>query len=220
MKQVPGNKQLVAGSDVADEAIEITKPQDRAWYRLISAGESVQAYGYFKQFLSMDKPRSISRLARHLRMHRNSLLGYSSRFKWVDRAAAYDDYSSTKELERQRMYREKSELEWAGRRDEQRQQEWDIAQQLLEKVRQMLQVPLFKETISERLADLDPDGKIIIEQIVSIEPLDWSALDIARYFEIASKVARLSTGMATDQKRIRIDVTAMADEELERLANE
>lgn len=219
MKQVKGNTKLQITDGHTDQVIDVTPPQQRPWYRLTDAGETINAYNYFKLYLQQTSPRNIEKLARRLGKHGQGLRNYSARFKWKDRAAAYDDFHTNLELERQRARREKQELEWLARRDEQRQQEWDIAQALLEKVRQMLQVPLFKETVYDRLKDLDPDGKIIIEQIVHFEPLDWSAVDIARYFEVASKMARLATGMDTDQKKLRIDVSALTDEQLEEMVN-
>lgn len=220
IKQVTGNQAMVPAVGLSDEVIDLL-PRDtqHVWYRQGAAGETQVAYAYFKQYLAMDAPRNVSRLARHLRMHRQSLMTYASRFKWTDRAAAYDDHRAGKELERLRVTREKRDLEWLNRRDEQRQQEWDIAQELLERVRQMLRVPLFRETVDEYLEGLDPDGKIIIRQMVTFEPLDWSAIDIARFFDVASKMARLATGMDTDQRKLRVDVSALTDEELERLVN-
>lgn len=217
MKQVKGNEPLQLPAGIGD-TLEMGKIEHRAWHRL--PDESSKAYSYFKMYLALPMPRSIGRLAKQLRMQRAGLGRYSANYKWLDRATAYDDYNSAKELERSRIRREKADLQWQERRDQQRQAEWDIAQQLLDKVRLMLQVPLFKETVRERLKDLDPDGKIIIEQIVTFEPLDWSAVDIARYFEVAAKMARLATGMDTDQKKLRIDVSALSDEELEKLVNE
>ena len=209
----------MAIGDLDEGIIDLSPPGERVWYRQGSAGESVTAYNYFKMYLRMPAPRAITRLARQLRLHQNTLLSYSNRFKWVARASAYDDFQTGRELDRQRDQREKRELEWLARRDEQRQQEWDIAQALLERVRLMLNVPLFRETIHEHLKDLDPDGRIIIEQVITFEPLDWSAVDIARFFDVASKMARLATGMDTDQRKLRVDVSALTDDELERLAN-
>jgi hypothetical protein len=215
MKQVEGNEQLVPASLITDIGdIEITQ---YPWRRL--ENEPITAYSYFKHYLTLPQPRKVARLAVQLRLHRQGLARYCATYKWVDRAAAYDDFLATKELQRQKLRREKADLEWAARRDEQREQEWDIAQQLLDKVRQMLQVPLFAERTEEILEGLDPQGRIIIRQIIHFEPLDWGATDMARFFEVASKMARLATGMDTDQKKIRIDVAALTDEELERLSS-
>lgn len=194
------------------------RPVSRVWYRMVAAGEGHQPYRYFKMYLQMEQPRNVTKLAKHLRLTTGALGKYSSEFKWVDRAGAYDDWNSDRVLTRLRQQQELRERLWAERRDHQREQEWDIAQALLDKVREMLSVPLFTETVTEMLKGIDPDGRIIIEQVIRYEPLDWGATDMARFFDVASKMARLATGMDTDQKKIRIDVSALTDDELERLA--
>jgi hypothetical protein len=217
MKQVEGNQQIVPVGDL-QETLDIEQPS-YVWRRW--SGESNVAYTYFRQYLAQEqRPRKIDRLAKQLRMHGNGLRRYSAQFKWLERAAAFDDYNSSKELDKQRRHAELRNLQWEERRDVQREQEWEIAQELLDKVRQMLRVPLFTEHVEELLEGLDPDGRIIVRQMVTVQPLDWSATDMARFFEVASKMARLATGMATDQKRIRIDVAALTDEELEQLAGQ
>ena len=212
MKQVTGNMALVPEEQITDVA-----PQ-RRWYRL--KNESPTAYGYFKQYLALPVPRSVGRLAKQLRMERTGLARYSADFKWLDRAADYDDYNNERQLDEKRRQRESKDLEWSARRDQQREAEWQIAQDLLDKVRMMLRVPLFKETITENLDGIDEHGRIIIRQIIVNEPLDWSPSDIAKFFEVATKMARLATGMDTDRKRIKIDVSALSDEELDELADE
>jgi hypothetical protein len=220
MKQVTGNQQLTVLDDISDEVLDAATAPARAWYRMADAGETVHTYRYFKMYLAMELPRSIGRLAVHLRMHRSGLARLSHTYKWLDRAAAHDDYMAGKQLERQKKQAEIRDMEWIARRDIQKEQEWQLAQDMLDKVRQMLAVPIFAERVEEMLEGLDPTGRIIVRQIVHIEPLDWSAVDIARYFEVAAKIARLATGMDTDQKKIRIDVSALTDAELEQLASQ
>ncbi len=190
----------------------------RIWYRMRSAGEGTTSYRYFKFYLMMNQPRKLGKLARHLRVSESNLRKYSSDFDWLERAAAFDDYHSEQELTKLRQKQELAERVWADRRNEQREIEWQFAQELLDKVRQMLQVPLFSYTVTETLKDLDQNGRIIVEQIVNVAPLDWGAVDMARFFEVASKMARLATGMDTDQKKVRLDISALTDDELERIA--
>ena len=217
IKQVLGNQQLTSVVELDDQTIDM-QPVSRIWYRLDAAGESQHAYAYFKAYLAMQAPRNISRLARHLRMQRSGIARFASIYNWAQRAAAYDDWHTDIELTRMRRNAERRERVWEERRDEQREAEWQIAQALLDKVRQMLTVPLFTETVTEMLKGIDPDGRIIVEQVIRYEPLDWGATDMARFFDVASKMARLATGMDTDQKKLRIDVSTLTDDELERLA--
>ncbi len=231
MKQVPGNSAISTMAAITDIAVIGEDAIERIWYRL--KGEPMVAYRYFKQYLAMPTPRSMPRLAKHLRMHQNTFLQYSSRFKWIERAEAYDNQQTTKELEKMRVQRELADKKWAERRDEQRETEWNIAQELIEKVKLMLQVPLMKQTMTdyivnieneeidpEVLEGIDKDSVVIVKKVIINEPVDWSAIDISRFFDIASKMARLATGMATEHKKLRIDVSSLTDEELERLKNE
>jgi hypothetical protein len=214
MKQVAGNQQLV----IADEEITDIDHVNYVWRR--QNGEPATAYGYFKLYLNQPTPRKLDKTAKQARVTRSALSVYCAKYKWVERAAAYDDNESTKELERKRRWREAKDLEWSARRDKQREDEWNIAQQFMAKVRQMLSVPLFREEITEYLDGLDEQGRIIIKQVIINEPLDWSPSDMAKFFEVAAKMARLATGMDTDRKRIKIDVSALSDEELDELIDE
>lgn len=215
MKQVKGNQQIESGVDVYD----VMQPVNYVWRRMPE--ETTLNYKYFKAYLMMPTPRSMERVGKQLRLKTgNSLRAISGKFRWLERAAAYDDHYAEKQLEEKRKLKEKLELVWLERREVQRQQEWDIAQQLLVKVRQMLAVPLFQETISTKMKGLDAHGRIILEQVIINKPLDWSPSDIAKFFEVASKIARLATGQETDRKKIKIDFSKISDDELEALIME
>ncbi len=213
MKQVKGNQQIALREE---DLIEVAPA--RIWYR--QPKESPRLYSYFKMYLEQPVPRKVGRLAKQLRMQHSGLARYCADYKWLERAAAFDDHNNEAKLDRKRREREKQDEVWLARRDEQRQQEWDIAQQFLQKVRQMLNTPLFKETITEYLDSLDPQGRIIIKQVITYEPLDWSPSDMAKFFEIGSKIARLATGQETDRKKIKIDFGKLSDEELDELLTE
>jgi hypothetical protein len=212
MKQVKGNQQLVIHeADMLDVV-------DYKWRKL--PDEPNRAYQYFKLYLGLPVPRKLDRVAAKTRLSRGAIGAYSAKYKWLERADAYDNNENNKELEKKRRHREKIDEQWLERRDEQRQQEWDIAQQFLNKVRQMLNTPLFRETVTEYLDSLDPQGRIIIKQVITYEPLDWSPSDMAKFFEIGSKIARLATGQETDRKKIKIDFGKLSDAELDELLTE
>lgn len=232
MKQVEGNQQLVTLDDTDIYDGDVVDAATYTWRRL-APDESIKQYAYFKAYLGMPLPRNLGRLAKQYRITDSFIRLLSSKFKWRARAADYDDHEAAKIVEQARIYNQKREAEWSKRRDKQREAEWKIAQDLLVKVRSMLQVPLFKQTIVDYITtveneEIDPDvlekvgsdDVVIIKKVIINEPLDWSAIDIARFFDVASKMARLATGMATEHKQMRIDVSKLTDEELERLKNE
>jgi hypothetical protein len=216
MKQVRGNKPLIELDD--DDITFDIEPVKYEWRRMHD--EKKIYYSYFKAYVAMPHPRRISRIAKQLRFAENTVRMWAGKYRWRERAEKYDAHYLEKELEIKRQLHEKTELEWLERRQLQRQQEWDIAQNLLDKVRKMLAVPLFQETINTKMKGLDKHGRIILEQVIINKPLDWSPSDIAKFFEVASKIARLATGQETDRKKIKIDFGKLSDEELDNLLNE
>jgi len=79
----------------------------KSWNRLPS--ESAAAYAAFKEYLELPD-RSLTKLEQKLNKKRGQLGNWSSKYSWVDRAAAYD--SSIVEAERKaKIKRQQSELE-------------------------------------------------------------------------------------------------------------
>ena len=101
---------------------------------------------------------------------------------WILRARAEDEYKE-EEIRRIQIERQSS---W-------RDQEWEIAQKLYTRARDMLTMPLLRTTTEN-------DGKTII-----IEPVNWGESDIRKTFDVASKLARGSTGMPTATSAVTID---------------
>lgn len=108
------------------------------------------------------------------------------KFTWPARAEAWDEDVARRETE-----------EWEARRRQLREQEWESAQALIEKAKQMLVFPLAKTQRSEK----DADGKIIAETIII--PARWSVRDAAAMVDTASKLMRLSSDLETD--RLAVD---------------
>lgn len=193
--------------------------QPQIWHR--QPGEPLTAYQYFKIFLRLGeglaKERTLNRVAKQTRRAASYIGQLSFTYNWTIRAKAYDKYWLDREDQARKAAIDENERQWAARTKELRETEWQMSQAMLEKVRQMLRVPLFRETIEETIDGIDPDGRIIIKQVIINEPLDWGATDIARFFEVASKMARLATGQETERKKLKIDVTRMSDEELDEI---
>ena len=79
----------------------------KAWYRL--PGESSAAYEAFKMYLETPE-RSLTKVEQKLNKKRGQLGNWSSKYNWVDRAAAYD--SSIVEQERRlKIKQRKKDLE-------------------------------------------------------------------------------------------------------------
>jgi hypothetical protein len=96
---------------------------------------------------------------------------------YQERVEAWDNYLAA--LERQK---------WIDRRLKIREEEWDVGSRLLERGKEMLMFPVFRQ--------IQADNSMIIE------PADWRLKDIPVVLEKASKLLRLSTGMSTENVQI------------------
>jgi hypothetical protein len=154
-------------------------------------GETKRANTALADYAMMGPARSLAKLAEHYvsqpatsappTRRLNALKRWSTRHDWQARVSAWED-----------IKRAEAEEEWGRRRSELCEIEWGKARQLLERADAMLKLPLTEKIV-------DSDGQMVV-----IKPVRWSAADIARYTETASKLMRLAAGMETE----RTDVTS------------
>lgn len=169
------------------------KPWERQPY------DTQTSWAYFQLYLEQDAPRSINeayrlhRARRGLKVARNQGAPGSWRnlgagknvrgvalpgaISWERRAAAWDDHVA--ELDRRK---------WVERRLQLREKEWDLGQKLIEKAQQMLMFPV--------MAQESADGKTLIL------PADWKLRDVPAVVAAASKLARLSAEMSTENLNV------------------
>jgi hypothetical protein len=123
------------------------------------------------------------------------------RYNWLDRAKAYDQY-----LRQQADAAEAEEVrrtgrERARRREQVEESEWTARGRLLSMAERMLDYPL--ETVEE--VDDEPearaDGVFIIRRIIH-RPIRWSMADVSKFYEMASRLGRLSTGAETERATV------------------
>lgn len=155
-------------------------------------GEPGKAYAAFRLYRDMGPTsRSIAKVAEQRgergSTSRTSL--WSSKWRWVERAAAYDAWVDViRRDERERGFREEERLRFQQRR-ELIQSELDISRKALERVKQGLAGPMFRQRIVE-------DGRVTI-----IEPTKWTFRDLAAVFVLADRRARLALEMFGDAAR-------------------
>jgi hypothetical protein len=101
-------------------------------------------------------------------------------YQWRERAMQYDI-----------MQDRQVQVLWSRRRRDQREKEWELSTRLIAKAEAMLQFPLTRVSKEETLAN----GKT---KITIIEPAGWRLADIPRMLGVASKLARLASGMETE----------------------
>lgn len=154
-------------------------------------GETAKAFQAFRAYRDLYPPRDRSVLAAYRQAkgkpHARRAAGIWNRWcaehAWVERAHAYD-------LHREQLERQAREETWRVRAAQVADTEWDLAQQLIERAREMLRLPLVEQR-------LERDGRTII-----IKPTRWSAGDVRGYAELASRLMRLATGKPTDQQAL------------------
>lgn len=130
------------------------------WERM--PNESSKAYAAFCVYRDLGPERSLEKAIQKLDKKRvkQTVWRWSSKYNWVARCKAYDDYIER----RKREERERAILEMAERHAR--------------------EAVAFQQKVLARLKDIDPS--------------ELSPSDIARWFDVAVKVERLSRGEPTE----------------------
>jgi len=147
-----------------------------SWERL--PGESSRAYSVFCEYMNLGPYRSLDKLKQklHKSITKSVLARWSVKYKWVERASAYDDY-----IEKlKRIENEKAIVEMCERQAK-------IAMEFLEKVEKRL------ETLDP--ADLTPselirwlDIAVKVERLARGEPADISKAEVTTLPQIIEVV--------------------------------
>ncbi len=106
-------------------------------------GESSRHYMLARGYFELGPRRCLSDIATMHGFSLKSIKVYSSRYQWGRRARAYDHYLQTIQTEQQhkawqRVTEENAER-WARRLEQRRELEWEIAQEFLQKAREVLE---------------------------------------------------------------------------------
>lgn len=176
-----------------------TTDAPRIW--LQQEDESAQAYEAFKLYLDLGPARSFNAAYRQSRGLQKGVkratpgrwLRWSSRYRWVLRARAFDLANADLADDARQAALAKKAAEWERRRAAQREKDYALGAALQARARKLLN------------ADLDA-----------------RAGDVARMAEVGSKLARLATGMETDSTKVNvagsisldIDLSDKTDDEL------
>lgn len=154
------------------------------WQRRV--GESQQAFAAFQVYVELGAERSLGMVGQRLGKSKAICERWSAQWEWVARATAYDNHLSRIRQAATEAAVEAEARKWEERRSALREQEWTMAERLLERAGKMLEHPLTR-TKGE-------DGKTLV-------PAGWRQVDVAAMVEMASKVARLATEMETDRTK-------------------
>jgi hypothetical protein len=172
-------------------------------------GENERAHLALHDYDALGPDRTLERLSAIYRSattvvptrQTTTLKNWSTRYQWQERLAQQQELRLAAE-------RERRDAVWAARREQIRDESWELAQRLRKRAIELLDHPTVEEHIESK------DGKTI----TIVKPSRWAQRDIPAIAETFDKLARLSAGMDTEQIRIEgltpQNLSDLSDEEL------
>ena len=139
--------------------------------------EGAKAFAAFSVYLSLGAERSIRAVGEKLGKSEGLLERWSGKFDWPARVQAQAAYLATVEREATEALTRTKAAQWLTRREEHKEDEWGLRAELIAASREALKP--FRER-----------GK------------QATLGDIARAVDLASKLGRLATGLATDHTEV------------------
>jgi hypothetical protein len=165
-------------------------------------GESAQAYRGFRQYLEMSPTeRSVRDAYRQVygKPTATQAAGFFSAWaignRWRARAQEWDAAQARIEHEARMKEAAANAAKWARRREQIAEEDFNDAQRLRERVRDIMALPLTAQTLTD--TQESPDGRTVIHNY-HIEPLKVRAADAAQMLRLASERQRLAAEMATE----------------------
>ena len=140
--------------------------------------EGAKAFAAFCAYLSLGPERSTQAVARKLAKSEQLVRRWSARWRWAERVRAHAGRLAAVEREAAEALARGKAAEWLGRQQSLREQEWEMHEKCVAAARRALAAFMEREKVYANLAD------------------------IARVLEVASKLGRLASGMATDKTEL------------------
>ncbi len=139
--------------------------------------ESAKAFAAFSLYLSLGPQRSLAAVSQKLKKSEGLMARWSGQHRWVERTDAYVRHLAKVEAEAQTALLREKAVEWGQRQQSLREEEWTIHEECIRAAREAL------KRFYER-------GK------------GATLGDVARLLDLASKLGRLSSGLATDKTEV------------------
>lgn len=136
--------------------------------------ESDKAYAAFSLYLSMGPQRSTQAVATKLAKSRQLIRHWSARWRWTERVQAHAGHLTTVEREATEALTRAKSVEWLTRQQALREEEWEMHEKCIAAAKRGLAAFMVREKVYANLAD------------------------IARILEVASKLGRMASGLATE----------------------
>ncbi len=140
--------------------------------------ESAKAFAAFSLYLSLGPERSIRVVGERLRKSAGLMERWSRRFDWPARAKAHAAHLAMVEREASEALVRGASAEWLRRQQTLRETEWQMHEECIAAAKRGLKAFMEREKVYANLAD------------------------ISRMLEVASKLGRLASGMATDKTEL------------------
>ena len=140
--------------------------------------ESAKAFEAFSVYLGMGPERSLAAVAQKLAKSRQLLKRWSAKFDWPGRVQAQAAYLAIVEREATEALAREKGAEWLKRQQTLRQTEWEMHEKCIAAAKRGLAAFMEREKVYANLAD------------------------ISRMLEVASRLGRLASGLATDKTEV------------------
>lgn len=140
--------------------------------------ESNKAFAAFKTYLDLGPERSLEATGRKLGKSTTLMERWSRRWNWSGRVAAHAEHLAVVEQQATEAMTRSKAVEWLRRQQELREREWSMHEKCLAAAERGLKAFMEREKVYANLAD------------------------IARMLEVASKLGRLASGLATDKQEV------------------
>ena len=140
--------------------------------------ETAKAFAAFSLYLNMGPERSLEGVRVKCGKSSRLIQRWSSRWRWAERVEAHAGHLATVEREAVEVVARTKAAEWAKRQDEVRQREWEMHEKCIGAAKKAFDAFMTRDKVYANLAD------------------------IARMLEVASKLGRLASGLATDKTEV------------------
>jgi hypothetical protein len=140
--------------------------------------ESAKAFAAFSLYLNLGPERSLAMVGQKLGKSVGLVERWSRKFDWANRVLTNSAYLATVEREATEVMARTKAAEWLKRQTEVREREWQMHGRCVAAAERALKAFMEREKVYANLAD------------------------ISRILEVASKLGRLATGMATDRTEV------------------
>src|SRR5687768_1958010 len=108
----------------------------QSWDRI--PGETPKAFACLVEYLRLGPNRSLEKAAELSGKQPRTLRKWSVRYGWVRRAAEYDAFVLGQEREMALVLTREKAVVWAKRQERLKEAEWEIAERLIERARELL----------------------------------------------------------------------------------